>query len=554
MFPILLITAAAALTPAATLKPTTWGNPLVEFNFCADPTAIEHEGRLYVYGTNDQQQYVHNGGQGNNGYGNIRTLVCLSTDDMVNWTYHGTIDMGSALPWMWASWAPSIVKREEADGLTHFYMYFSNGGSVGVATATSPLGPWRDPLGHVLVDAQTPGLGLCATPFDPGAVIDANGVGWLTLGGGSPNAAGSNLQPGNARIVRLGDDMVSLASDFVPIEAPFHFEANELNVFDSVYVYTYNTNWGNRDGWDGYLAAHGLPATTPAPSTCSMVYMTTTTPLDAASWTYRGEYLKNPGQFGYPWGNNHTHLQEYEGLNYLFYHTQSLEQERKQAGLQAADASGYRCIGVNAATVTWRTATDGTPYPSISAVTANNAGPAQLRKPNPFAQVEAETMRTSAGIATRNYGAAGNTVVTSVHVGDWTSVRNVDFGDGAATITARLHGRGTMAVYLDRLQGTPVARLEVNAASTFEAVTAQLDPAKVKGTHTVFFYFEDDGLEFDWWRCEAAASGLSAVRTDEASAATPCCDLLGRPLPAPSDGAPAATGMHVADGRVRLVR
>ena len=31
-------------------------NPLLDHLYTADPTAVEYEGRLYVYGTNDQQQ------------------------------------------------------------------------------------------------------------------------------------------------------------------------------------------------------------------------------------------------------------------------------------------------------------------------------------------------------------------------------------------------------------------------------------------------------------------------------------------------------------------
>ena len=32
-------------------------NPVLDFLYCADPTAVEYNGRLYVYGTNDHQQY-----------------------------------------------------------------------------------------------------------------------------------------------------------------------------------------------------------------------------------------------------------------------------------------------------------------------------------------------------------------------------------------------------------------------------------------------------------------------------------------------------------------
>ena len=47
------------------------------------------------------------------------SLGMLSTDDMVNWTYHGLIDVKALSPWGIASWAPSIVSRVESDGKTY---------------------------------------------------------------------------------------------------------------------------------------------------------------------------------------------------------------------------------------------------------------------------------------------------------------------------------------------------------------------------------------------------------------------------------------------------
>ena len=84
---------------ATEYKSTSNGNPISSCVFCADPTAIEYDGRLYVYGTNDHQQYIANKKTGGNGYGNIRSLVVFSTDDMVNWTFHGTIDVGKVTGW-----------------------------------------------------------------------------------------------------------------------------------------------------------------------------------------------------------------------------------------------------------------------------------------------------------------------------------------------------------------------------------------------------------------------------------------------------------------------
>jgi hypothetical protein len=304
--------------------------------YCADPTAIEYEGRLYVYGTNDHQQYLFDP-KGKNTYERIKSLVIFSTDDMVNWTYHGTIETGAISPYIIASWAPSIVSRVEEDGKTHFYLYYSNSGwGVGVLTSTSPTGPWTDPIKRSLVDGNTPGLGKGCTPFDPGVVIDDDGVGWLAFGGSFDDGPETTYLKNGARIVKLGDDMVSLASDIMEIPAPYHFEANELNYINGLYIYTYNTNWVERTKWE-------LNNVDP-PTTCCMSYMTTTTPLDPNSWVYRGNYFKNPGDSGFDYSNNHTHLHKYKGQYYLFYHTLALQKENKVTG-------GFRSIFVDKANV-----------------------------------------------------------------------------------------------------------------------------------------------------------------------------------------------------------
>src|SRR5437868_688420 len=80
-------------------------NPLLDFMFTADPTAVEYNGRIYVYATNDHQQFEKVGKDGKNSYEHIRTLVMMSSDDMVNWTYHGLINTAKLAPWTFTSWA-----------------------------------------------------------------------------------------------------------------------------------------------------------------------------------------------------------------------------------------------------------------------------------------------------------------------------------------------------------------------------------------------------------------------------------------------------------------
>lgn len=80
---------------------TGYANPILDHVFTADPTAVEFGGRLYVYGTNDSEQYEY---AEKNSYEKIKTLAMMSTDDMVNWTYHGNIPVGEIAPWIINSW------------------------------------------------------------------------------------------------------------------------------------------------------------------------------------------------------------------------------------------------------------------------------------------------------------------------------------------------------------------------------------------------------------------------------------------------------------------
>ena len=298
----------------------TLANPLVDFNFTADPTAVEYEGRLYVYATNDQQQCDEKGPDSDNTYERIKTLAMMSTEDMVNWNWHGIINVEELAPWIYNSWAPSVASQVEEDGKTHFYLYFSNSGNgCGVLTSTSPVGPWSSPLQKSLVDRQTPGAEDCPHPFDPGVVIDDEGTGWLAFGGG-----------GVGKIVQLGKDMTSLASRAAHIPTSYLFEASELNYINDTYVYTYNIDWQDHPDWDKDV---------PAPTRCCMSYMTSKTPLVTDSWVYRDNYFKNPGECGFDYSNNHTHLHKYKGRWYILYHSMSL---RHNLGVKG----GYRNVSV----------------------------------------------------------------------------------------------------------------------------------------------------------------------------------------------------------------
>lgn len=456
-------------------KPEENANPLIANIFCADPTAVEYDGRLYVYGTNDHQQYEAVGSEGSNTYEKIKSIVMLSTDDMVNWTYHGIIDIGKISPWAMASWAPSVTSRVEEDGKTHFYLYYSNSGcGVGVVTAESPVGPWTDPLGEPLISTSTKGLKDCPNPFDPGVCIDENGVGWLSFGGGKASN-GSEYMPGSTRIVQLGDDMISFASDFSEIPAPYFFEASELNYIDDTYVYTYNTSWDMRVEWENKKVMR--------PASCSMAYMTTKTPLDSESWEYRGDYFKNPGEQGLEYSNNHTHLHKYAGKYYLFYHALF---PQKALGTEG----GFRSLCVNEISVDEEAV-------EISKGTGTKKGTEQIKNVDPYEVNQAETIFTASDISYTAAEENGDILVGGKN-GSWTYVKGVNFSEKASAFATKVKGKGRIEVYADSIDGEAFAAVEFEC-NEFKNVYTD-DIRKIEGVHDLYFVISGDGMLFDEWQ------------------------------------------------------
>ena len=464
-------------------------NPLTSQVYCADPTAVEYNGRLWVFGTNDQQQCDETNEQKANTYEKIKSLVVLSTEDMINWEWHGIINVGEVAPWIRNSWAPSVVSRVEDDGLTHFYLYFSNNGTgVGVITATDPLGPWSDPLGKPLIDYTDPGLKDCPSPFDPGAVIDENGDGWLAFGGGRADGA-DQTYPGSSKIVKLGKDMVSFDSDFTTIPAPFFFEASELNYINGTYVYTYCSDWNDHSDWK-YEGS--------APGACSMIYMKTKTPLNSDSWEMGGVCLKNPGDFGFDYSNNHTHLQKYKGKWYMLYHTMMLKRARRVNG-------GYRSICVNEINVD---------EDAVKIENLEGSKEGVLTPPESVSAYEPHSgarFCNGAGITVDQTDMKSSTVITE-KAGAWTSFKQADLGETEDLIikfTGKVKGKGKVEVRLDATDGEQLAVLE-SASAELNDCEGEILPQKISGVHDLYFIFSEGGMTLTEWKIASEKKPLGA--------------------------------------------
>ncbi|MGN1403355.1 MAG: endo-1,4-beta-xylanase [Ruminococcus sp.] len=456
----------SGITPAASYKKDGENNPLYTQRFGADPGVMEYNGRVYVYMTNDVIEYDSDGNVAENTYAQINKINCISSDDMVNWTDHGAIEVAGAngaATWATCSWAPCAAHKT-INGKEKFFLYFCNGGNgVSVLTADSPTGPWSDPLGEALITRSTPNCSDITWLFDPAVFVDDDGTGYLCFGGGVPD--GKTAMPGTSRIVKLGEDMISLAGEPVTIDAPYLFEDSGINKIGDKYYYTYCSNW--QTSGNSYGMTSG-----------AIEYMVADNPL--GPYTYGGELFKNQGNFFGLYGNNHHSIVELNGQLYLFYHSRPVEAAMGITG-------NYRSPQVDQITM------DGD---KLQSVTGTMTGIAQLKTLNPYEKVQAETMSNQAGINVRGIG---DTVVTDVSDGDWISVSGVDFSRGTATLTVRAAAKtgGAIKICTGSASGTALGYVEVPASGgAFTEITVPVN--SVTGTQDLFFLFSGD-VELDYW-------------------------------------------------------
>ena len=535
-----------AQTVAPDYKETGNNNPISANIFCADPTALEYNGRLYVYGSNDHQQFIANGKKGENNYGEIKSIVVFSTDDMVNWTFHGTIDVAKLCsswvksPWyqgFGVSWAPSVTWRTTEDGTDEFFLYFCNSShGVGVLKANSPIGPWISPNNKLMINYDTPGANKIGTNanFDPGVVIDDNGIGWISFGG----LGHSEIMPNAAHIAKLKPSMTEVDGSAVMIPAPYHFEANELNVINGKYVYTYCSNWAQRNDaeWNAYTAEKGISVG--KPNTCTMCYMVSDNPTDPDSWVYKGVYGPHPGMGT---NNNHSHLQKFQGEYYHIYHGAPLMESWRKAGVIEKDCGIFRSICVNKATVNEATQT-------VNQVTPNLEGVKAIKNLNPYELQQAETMASCGGVEYEDFtnikkntkiSKLGNDASENMQVnmkdGAWISQREVDFGaNGADKITLRAKGQATIELRFSRA-GRPVNTIEFSSTE-MEDQTFDIDASKFQGIKSSFFLIVKSATDFyiDAWQfTESGASGIHETEAGE-PINLKSYDLSGRILSAPN--------------------
>jgi arabinoxylan arabinofuranohydrolase len=442
-------------------------NPIISQRYTADPVGLEYNGRLYLYTSHDidgQDRYWMN------------DITCVSTDDMQNWTDHGEVFKApDDIPWVTQAWAPTVVERNDT-----FYMFTGDGNrSISVAIATSPTGPFAGVGGKPLITRDLPNSNVewC---FDPTVFIDEDGQAYCVFGGGPAKPNANGVRPKNARIIKLGDDLVSIDGEAITIDAPGFYEGGFLHKKTSNGVSKYYFSYFNNSG-----------------PVMNIDYMMSDNPL--TGWDYKGTILGQPDD---NFNNSHASIFQFKEKWYMAYHTRKIATDR------GVNAIRQRSVCVDELFYN----EDGT----IKPVLPTRTGAKQIKALNPYTRNEAETMSAQSyllpGIETEKCNDIdGGRMVTEINNGDWIKISGVDFQNGASKFIARVSSStngGNIEIRLDNEDGLLIGTCPVKPTGNWDKWNSQeCEINGESGVHNLFLKFtggEGFLFNFNWWQFASA--------------------------------------------------
>lgn len=204
--------------------------------FTADPSIRVFGDTYYLYPTSDKPNWM------------TTDFSVWSSKDLLTWKKERMIlDVSRGLAWAnIKAWAPDAIERNGT-----YYFYFSADHKIGVATATSPIGPFVDALGKPLLVRDAT---MTTNTIDPYPFIDDDGQAYIYWGNGD-----------EANVSKLKPDMVTLdgAVHRIPMkdfrEGVVVFKRQGTYYFmwsiDDARSPNYRVGWGTADSPQGPVRA-----------------------------------------------------------------------------------------------------------------------------------------------------------------------------------------------------------------------------------------------------------------------------------------------------------
>lgn len=458
---VLMILILAFVVLPAAVHPTAAraDNPIVQHVYTADPAPLVHNGRVYLYTGHDED--------GSTSSFVMNDWRVWSSADMVNWTDHGSPLSLNTFSWAGANaWAGQAVER---DGKFYWYVPVSVRATgqfgIGVAVSDSPTGPFRDALGHPLVENSE---------IDPTVFIDDDGQAYLYWG--NPNLW----------YVKLNADMTSYAGS--PVRIPLTTEG-------------FGSRTDNPDRPTLYEEApwvykrNGLYYMVYAAKCCSEFIAYSTAPSPTGPWTYRGTVMPAQGNSF----TNHAGIVDFQGNSYFFYHNGALPGGGGFTRSVAVEKFSYNADG------------------TIPTINMTTAGAPQAGTLDPYVRQEAEAIAWGGGIETEP-SSEGGMNISWIENGDYIKVKGVAFGTGAGSFTARVASNtsgGRVELHLDSVTGPTAGTCTVSGTGGWQTWSTVSCPVTgATGTHDLYLRFAGGSgylFNLNWWQFTTGQSAFSST-------------------------------------------
>jgi hypothetical protein len=264
-------------------------NPIIKDYFTADPAALVHDGKVYLYTGHDQAQT-------NGDFFVLKEWNIFSSTDLKNWELEGSLPR-TAFTWAKndSAWASQAIEK---DGKFYWYVTVLNndpndrGYAIGVAVSGHPVDGFVDAIGGPLVsNSMTESPEFMGTEawddIDPTVFIDDDGQAYLYWG--------------NTHLyyAKLNDNMIELDGEIQRVEID-----NMRGTFTEA-------PWLHKNNGKYYLSfARDYPE--------KLAYAMSEHP--EGPWEYKGLLMDLiPGS-----GTSHQAFLEFEGESYFIYHTAAL--------------------------------------------------------------------------------------------------------------------------------------------------------------------------------------------------------------------------------------
>jgi beta-xylosidase len=254
-------------------------NPIITHKYTADPAAIVHDDKVYLYvghdeAANNEERYV------------LNEWLIFESADMKEWEEVGSFPV-SAFKWAKGdAWAAHVIEK---DGKFYWYVTVEHGTipgkSMGVAVSDSPKGPFKDAIGAALVtnDMTTEHSSSYWDDIDPAVFIDDDGQAYIFWG----NTV--------CYYAKLKDNMIELDGDIKVIDLPRFTEAAWVHKKGDWYYLTYAYDFPEKTAYAMSKSIHG-------------------------PWEFKGILNEVAGNSN----TNHQAIIEFKGRDYFIYHNGSI--------------------------------------------------------------------------------------------------------------------------------------------------------------------------------------------------------------------------------------